>query len=232
MTRFGSSRGFGSTSGRVTIPVRVHQTPRSETQEDKAQTSAAQADQNQSGGEQFSDQQPETVEPGGASRATPERHQPSESPLEQVTSDKEGREDGQDWRDRALRLQAEMENYRKRQQRLAQEQIEVERERLLTAFLRVIDDLERALEAPGTGDQGLRQGVELTRRAALQALDREGVKPIQALNQPFDPLWHEAVATVGRDGADLPPNTVAKVVAPGYRLGDRLLRPAKVVVAV
>jgi molecular chaperone GrpE len=125
-----------------------------------------------------------------------------------------------------------MENYRKRQQRLAQEKIEVERERLLTAFLRVIDDLERALEAPGTGDQGLRQGVELTRRAALQALDKEGVKPIEALHQPFDPQWHEAVATVGRDGADLPANTVAKVVAPGYRLGDRLLRPAKVVVAV
>jgi molecular chaperone GrpE len=125
-----------------------------------------------------------------------------------------------------------MENYRKRQQRLAQEQIEVERERLLTAFLRVVDDLERALEAPGTGDQGLRQGVELTRHAALQALDKEGVKPIKALNQPFDPMWHEAVATVGRDGADLPANTVAKVMAPGYRLGDRLLRPAKVVVAV
>ena len=136
----------------------------------------------------------------------------------------------EEWRDRALRLQAEMDNYRKRQQRLAQDQIEAERQRLLRAFLPVVDDLERALQAPA-GD-GLRQGVELTRRAALQLLQKEGVEPILAEGQPFDPNWHEAVSTVASNGSGLESDTVAYVLQPGYRLRETLLRPAKVVVAV
>lgn len=143
-----------------------------------------------------------------------------------------------DWRDRAIRLQADMDNYRKRQQRLAQDQIEAERQRLLGAFLRVVDDLERALAAPATPgqgphrDEGLRRGVELTHRTAMQMLQREGVEPIEARNRRFDPNWHEAVATVGHNGSDHPADTVIEVVEPGYRLKDRLLRPAKVIVAV
>jgi molecular chaperone GrpE len=135
------------------------------------------------------------------------------------------------WREQALRLQAEMGNYRKRQQRLAQEQIEEERRRLLGAFLGVVDDLERALNAPQDGGDGLRQGVKLTHRAAMQLLQKEGVEPISAQNQPFDPNWHEAVATIGR-GSDMPSETVVRVMEPGYRLGERLLRPARVIVAV
>ena len=143
-----------------------------------------------------------------------------------------------DWRDRAMRLQADMDNYRKRQQRLAQDQIEAERQRLLGAFLQVVDDLERALAAPATTDQGLRhdeglrRGVELTHRAAMQLLQREGVEPIEARNKRFDPNWHEAVATVGHNGSDAPEDTVIEVVESGYRLGERMLRPAKVIVAV
>ena len=68
----------------------------------------------------------------------------------------------EEWRDRALRLQAEMDNFRKRQQRLAQDQVENERQRLLGAFLRVVDDLERALDAPAPQGEELRRGVELT----------------------------------------------------------------------
>jgi molecular chaperone GrpE len=144
----------------------------------------------------------------------------------------------EEWRDRALRLQADMENYRRRQQRLAQDATGTERERLLNAFLGVVDDLERALAAPVSGEEGVgaaesvRRGVELTHRAAVQLLEKEGVEPVEAEQQPFDPNWHEAVATVGRNGHELEPDTVIQVVEPGYRLGDRLLRPAKVVVAV
>jgi len=154
----------------------------------------------------------------------------------------------EEWRERALRLQADMENYRKRQQRLAQDQIGQERSRLLNAFLGVVDDLGRALATPTGGDSprdplgttgdglrrgdALRRGVELTHRAAMQLLDREGVTAISAARQPFDPNWHEAVATVPRDGSDVAPGTVVQVIEPGYRLGDQLLRPAKVVVAV
>jgi molecular chaperone GrpE len=138
----------------------------------------------------------------------------------------------QEWRDRALRLQAEMDNYRKRQQRLAEDQIQAERERLLKGFLRTVDNLERALEAP-VGDGGeLRHGIELTHRAAVQFLEGEGVERIEAENQPFDPEWHEAVATVSHNGSNHGRNSVVRVLEPGYRLAGRLLRPARVIVAV
>ena len=137
-----------------------------------------------------------------------------------------------DWRDRALRLQAEMDNYRKRQQRLAQDSIDAERQRLLRDFLLLVDNLERALTAqPGDG-HGLRAGIQLTHQAALQLLRREGIEPVGNQGQPFDPHWHEAVATVDHVRAGLATHTIAKVVEPGYRQGDQLLRPAKVVVAI
>jgi molecular chaperone GrpE len=137
-------------------------------------------------------------------------------------------EEDVDWCERALRLQADMENYRKRQQRLAQDQIGSERQRLLRAFLRVVDNLERALEAPVGDGEGLRQGIRLTHDAALKLLENEGVERFQPENQPFDPNWQEAVGTT----VGARPDTVAQVLEPGYRLGSQLLRPAKVVVAV
>jgi molecular chaperone GrpE len=142
--------------------------------------------------------------------------------------------EGTDWRDRALRLQADMDNYRKRQQRLADYKIDAERQRLLRSFLPVVDDLERALAAPPVGgdERGLRDGVQLTHRAALQLLQREGVEPIREQGRPFDPHWHEAVATVDHDRAGVAPNTIVEVLEPGYRQQDQLLRPARVVVAV
>jgi molecular chaperone GrpE len=66
----------------------------------------------------------------------------------------------------------------------------------------------------------------------MQLLQREGVEPIEARNKRFDPNWHEAVATVGHNGSDAPEDTVIEVVESGYRLGERMLRPAKVIVAV
>jgi molecular chaperone GrpE len=142
------------------------------------------------------------------------------------------RDEQVDWQDRALRLQAEMENYRRRQQRLAQDQIQAERERLLQALLEIVDDLERALATPSRDGGGLHEGVQLTHRAALQRLKKEGVEQIEAQDRPFDPAWHDAVSTVPGRQWGIAPDTVVKVLEPGYRLGDRLLRPARVVVAV
>ena len=161
-----------------------------------------------------------------------ENHEPpvEEAEAEPIVRD-EPREELEEWRDRALRLQADMENYRKRQQRFAQDQIGHERSRLLNAFLGTVDDLERALATPGGGD-GLRRGVELTHRAAMQLLQKEGAVAISAEHQPFDPNWHEAVATIPRNGGEVAPGTVIQVVEPGYRIDNQLLRPAKVVVAV
>jgi len=140
--------------------------------------------------------------------------------------------DGQEWRDRALRLQAEMENFRKRQQRAAQDEIQSERQRLLRNFLTIVDNLERALAAPAQDGGALREGVELTHRAALQLLQREGVERIADKGAAFDPNWHEAVSTMDHRQAGVEPNAIVDVLAPGYRHGDQLLRPARVVVAV
>jgi molecular chaperone GrpE len=155
-----------------------------------------------------------------------------ERPDETVGAGEDTQSELQEWRDRALRLQADMDNFRRRQRRLAQDEIQTERERLLSGFLPVLDDLERAL-ASSVGDaNGLRHGVELTHRVATQMLQKEGVERIEAGGHPFDPAWHEAVATVRRNGTQMDLDTVVQVMEPGYRMGDRLLRPAKVVVAV
>jgi molecular chaperone GrpE len=124
-----------------------------------------------------------------------------------------------------------MASFRRRQQRFAQDQIEAERERLLNSFLGVVDNLERALDAPVDDSRSLRQGIELTRRAALQLLQQEGVERLQAEGRVFDPHWHEAIAAQNSSSHSAP-DTVVQEMQPGYRLGDRLLRPAKVIVSI
>jgi molecular chaperone GrpE len=140
------------------------------------------------------------------------------------------------WRERALRLQADMENFRKRQRRLAEEQIAEERDRLLSQFATIADDLERALQARDAGPTGLREGVALTYQAMMRLMEREGVETIRPEGNAFDPHWHEAVSTVPHVRAGVPPNTVVQVVRNGYRLAkpgeDRLIRPARVIVAI
>jgi molecular chaperone GrpE len=135
------------------------------------------------------------------------------------------------WRDRALRLQAEMENYRKRQKRLADERITEVREGLLRRLLSVADELERIMTAQQADVDDLRQGVQLTRRTLMQNLIQEGVEPIESIGQPFDPQWHEAVGSTPKSKGGIQPGTVVQVLRPGYRIGDRLLRPARVIVS-
>jgi molecular chaperone GrpE len=157
--------------------------------------------------------------------------QPDPATSHRESEGREEKDSAGEWRDRALRLQAEMDNFRKRQQRLADERVTSDRERLLRAFLGVADDLDRALRADRTDVEGLRQGVDLTHRSLIRVLNQEGAEPIEAVHQTFDPQWHEAVATVPHKEAGVEPDTVVEVVQVGYRLGDRLLRPARVLVA-
>jgi molecular chaperone GrpE len=135
-----------------------------------------------------------------------------------------------DWRDVALRLKADMDNYRKRQKRWAGDEIAREKAVLLSRFLEVMDNLEHALAHVDSGDPA-HQGLQMAYDSMLSLLLREGVERVFARGRVFDPTYHEAVATVpgSVDGAD--DMRVVDVVSPGYRLGDRVLRPAKVVVA-
>lgn len=165
----------------------------------------------------------------GSKRTTFSSSQPQEVSLQPQSG--AATEKGDEWRDRALRLQADMENYRKRQQRLADERILEEREKLLRNVLTVVDDLERALGAQHTDVSSLRQGVGMTYQAFMQILGQEDVEQIEAQGQPFDPEYHEAVGTVPVSAEYPHPQTIVQVLRPGYRFGNRLLRPARVLVS-
>ncbi|MCB0167695.1 MAG: nucleotide exchange factor GrpE [Anaerolineae bacterium] len=133
-----------------------------------------------------------------------------------------------DWQQVATQLQADMDNFRKRQKRQAEEAAGNERERLLRLFLPVVDNLARALNHNAAEDDSLRQGVELTYREFIRLMAAEGVSRVETIGQPFDPSYHEALATIVTH-AD--PGTVVEEVEAGYTLDGKLLRPAKVLVA-
>jgi molecular chaperone GrpE len=127
-----------------------------------------------------------------------------------------------------LRLLADFENLRRRQAREGEAAERKGRRAVLLALLPVLDALERAL-ATGSSDPKFYAGVAATQRLFERALREAGVEPIESLHQPFDPSLHEALATVDTDEAE--PGTVVREEQRGWRMGDELLRPARVVVA-
>jgi molecular chaperone GrpE len=130
--------------------------------------------------------------------------------------------------DSLQRLKAEFDNYRKRAAREQESLMARASERLVTALLPVLDDLGRALEAVELHEEAkLEEGVRLVHRALADALAREGLAEIEA-DGAFDPNVHEALLAQPSDAVS---GTVIDVVQKGYRLGDRVLRPARVIVA-
>jgi molecular chaperone GrpE len=138
------------------------------------------------------------------------------------------RRERDDLRDRLLRASAEFDNYRKRTDRERRELSEGASVDLIRDVLPILDDFERALAAPGW-DANTRRGVELIHRQLLDTLRRRGVEPLEVVGTNFDPAWHEAVAAEPANGR--PDDEVTAEVRRGYRIGQRLLRPAQVKVA-
>jgi len=134
-----------------------------------------------------------------------------------------------DQHDRLLRAVADLENYKKRAAREREEIQKFGTEKLVKDLLPVIDNLDRALLAAKEGDP-LADGVKLVRASLEQTLARHGVKGFSAMGEVFDPASHEALMQVPT--ADQPPGTVVLEHARGWRLHDRLVRPAMVGVAV
>jgi molecular chaperone GrpE len=131
--------------------------------------------------------------------------------------------------DAYLRLAADFDNYRKRTAREHAELSKRANERILNELLPVLDDLERALEAASAHEEAkLEEGVELVHRSLAALLERHGLTPIEA-EGAFDPHVHEALLAQPGEGADS--GSVLQVLQKGYRLGDRVLRPARVIVA-
>ncbi len=134
-----------------------------------------------------------------------------------------------DTHDRLLRATADLENYK---QRAAKEREEIQKfgvEKVLKELLPVVDGLDRALAAAAPDDP-LVEGVRLVRTSLEKALAKHGVVAFSALGQPFDPAFHEALMQVPT--ADQPPGTVVLEHARGFKLHERIIRPAMVGVAV
>jgi molecular chaperone GrpE len=132
--------------------------------------------------------------------------------------------------DRLLRTAAEFDNYRKRMDRERRELSEYAAADVLKDLLPILDNFERALQAPAPPEaDAFRKGIELIHRQMLDVLLKRGVKPIEALGADFDPNFHQAVihepSAAHRDGE------VMAELQRGYLIGDRLLRPAMVKVA-
>ncbi len=145
---------------------------------------------------------------------------------------KRGRDTGErlkDTHERLLRSAAEFENFRKRSQKEKEDAAKFGNEKLLKDFLPVMDNLERALDHVEQHDLAqVIEGVKLVQKLFESTLARHGVTGFSAVGKPFDPSLHEALM---QKESDEPPGTVVSEMAKGYKLHDRLVRPAAVVVS-
>jgi len=137
-------------------------------------------------------------------------------------------------KDRMLRIAADFENWKKRAQKELTDKSNEARERVLKDMLEVIDNLERAVAMQTGGNGGVDgpavlKGVDLVLRLFKQKLERYEVRPFDATGQPFDPRVHEAISKVAHP--EIPAGSVAAELQKGYRVGERLLRPALVSVS-
>jgi molecular chaperone GrpE len=130
-----------------------------------------------------------------------------------------------------LRAKADYQNAQRRSAIQRSEAIRYANAELLRSLLHVIDDFDRSLAASESSDnlEALVEGVRLVYENFVKALHGHGLEIIEALHKPFDPSVHEAV--MQQPSADHPPGIVLKEISKGYRLGDRVLRPAKVIVS-
>jgi len=193
------------------------------------------------------DQPLESLEQNGAEAADVDSAPAEDGELAKVTAERD------EYLDLLQRAKADFENYRKRAAREQERLVAHAHERLVRELLPVLDDLERAakppvrdsgpregvrgnrVEVPPTELDALRyeydalvEGVRLVEKSLRKALEKEGLVEIET-GGTFDPHVHEALLTQAREGAD--PGSVVEVVQRGYRLGDKVVRPARVIVA-
>lgn len=173
---------------------------------------------------------------------TPEPEQPvetGETEMQETPRDplEEALAEAAQLKDKLMRTAADFDNYRKRTRREVSDAEKKGRDNLLKDLLPVFDNLERATAHAGAGGEaherqnikGLVDGIELVARQFRDSLSRLGIERVQSVGQPFDPSVHEAIQHL--ETSEYPAGHIAAEVQPGYRDGERLLRPALVVVA-
>ena len=163
-----------------------------------------------------------------------------ETPQEEVTEEKTTelsneeklQQEVERLNNQVYRLSAEISNIQKRNAKERQDAAKYRSQSLAQNLLNVIDNLERAIASPSESEeaQNLKKGVEMVYESFLYALKEEGIEEIDALDQPFDPTLHHAVQTVPvEEGQEA--DKVVQVFQKGYKLKDRVLRPAMVIVS-
>jgi molecular chaperone GrpE len=165
----------------------------------------------------------------GAGPQGPEHELPPASPEDRAAALAIERDE---MKDRMLRVAADFENWKKRARKEQTDAVNSARESVLRDILEVVDNLERAAGAQANGlvdGAAVMKGVSLVLRLFQQKLERYEVKPFEVTGQPFDPRVHEAVSRI--ESADVPSGAVAAELQKGYRVGERLLRPALVSVS-
>jgi molecular chaperone GrpE len=160
----------------------------------------------------------------------PERELPPATPEDRAAALTAERDE---MKDRMLRIAAEFENWKKRARKEKDDAVASAKESVLRDMLEVADNLERATSAQAKGGEvdgaAVMKGVSLVLRVFQQKLDRYEVKPFEVAGQPFDPRVHEAVSRV--ESAEVPSGAVVTELQKGYKVGERLLRPALVSVS-
>jgi molecular chaperone GrpE len=141
--------------------------------------------------------------------------------------------EAEDYKDRWLRLAAEFDNYKKRVARDYETLVTSASEGLIRELLPTLDAVGRALDHSGNGDddsEGYQEGVRMIMEQFPKVLGARGLQEIEALGKPFDPHFHEALMQMPSETHEA--GTVSEVVERGYTLGDKVLRPSKVVVSL
>jgi molecular chaperone GrpE len=172
--------------------------------------------------------------PGESSESSPPAGEADVSGAEAVEEDFEqlladANEEKEEYLELARRTKADFENFRKRvtgdlQAAQARGKAEVARE-----VIDAVDNLERALLASGGEGEGLRSGVEMVLGSLRETLQRHGIEAVDPEGEKFDPNQHEALSTMPVEGTE--GGTVVEVMQKGYRMGEQLIRPARVVVS-
>jgi molecular chaperone GrpE len=171
----------------------------------------------------------ENTKKGGQAAATPEPAAGAEAPEDAEFSQLQA--DIERFRDLALRSQADFDNYRKRSAREKEDAIKYANSSLLEKLIPIIDNFELGLAhaADNAGNSPILAGMSMVAKQLTDFLADAGATPIDATGQPFDPNLHEAIAH--EQSATVPEGKVIRQVRKGFKLKDRLLRPANVIVS-
>lgn len=193
---------------------------------EKAETKETESPANKVSEETGDDQDAQDAPEGEKADGQPES---SEAPEEKADSVKTAEQQKKEDDEKYMRLMAEFQNYKKRVAKEKQDIQSFANEKIITELLEVLDNFERSLEHSSDADENYVKGMEMIFQQLKTAMEKAGLKEIQALGEDFDPAVHNAVMQDESD--ELESGKVSKVLQKGYKLNDKVIRAAMVAVA-